>query len=188
MNTRFLGAICMIGSIVATSDGLRWAAVGAEDFDTLALVANTLWAIGGICGLLGLIMLNGVGRKTTVRVLVFVPIAGFVLLIVGNVMQLAGVVDTNTNTPAGLGWLFELAGMVLVGILAIAAKTWHDWRRFAPLLCVLGVPASFGVGALTGDLSVGAPLVYLAWVPLGYAVRTAELSREVDAWSLGLPS
>ncbi len=179
MNTRFLGTVCMIGSIIATLDGLRWAAVGAKDFDTLALIANTVWGIGGICCLLGLIGLNGVGRKTIVRVLVFVPIVGFVLLIVGNVMQLAGVVATDTNTTAGLGWLFELAGMVLVGILTIAAKTWQGWRRFAPLLCVVAMPVSFGIGALAGDLAVGTPLVYLAWIPLGYAVRTAELGPAI---------
>ena len=34
--------------------------------------------------------------------------------------------------------------------------------------------AAYGLGALVGNLGLGTGLIYLAWVLLGYAVRTAQ--------------
>jgi hypothetical protein len=139
-----------------------------------------MWAVGGIAALVSIIQLNAVGPNTVVRALAFVPIIGFVLLILPNIIQLAGMVTTENNTLAGIGWLAQMAGMVLVGILTIAAKTWSGWQRFIPLLTVVMAPVSFGIGSAIGDLTLGAALVWLFWILLGYIVATAEPAR---AWS-----
>ena len=62
----------------------------------------------------------------------------------------------------------------VTAILTLAAKTWRDWRRFTPLLTVVAAPIGFGLGALVGNLGMGVGLIYVLWVLLGYAVRTAQ--------------
>jgi hypothetical protein len=140
-----------------------------------------MWAVGGIAALVSIIQLNAVGTNTVVRALAFVPIIGFVLLILPNIIQLAGMVTTENNTLAGIGWLAQMAGMVLVGILTIAAKTWSDWQRFIPLLTVVMAPVSFGIGIAIGNLTLGTALVWVFWILLGYIVATAV--EPARAWS-----
>jgi hypothetical protein len=173
MNTRFLGTICIVGSVVAALDALRASAMGIT-FDTISLITGTLWCIGGIAALIGLIRLNAVGSKTIARALVLLPMIGFVLLMLGNLVQLAGAVTMDNNPLANFGWLVQLAGMLVVGILVIAAKTWRGWRRFVPLLTLVLVPVSFGIGASIDSLALGAAIIYASWVLLGYVVATAE--------------
>jgi hypothetical protein len=180
MSTRLLGTLCIIGSVIVLLDALRQSASGTNGFDTIALLANSAWAIGGIAVLVGMIQLNAVGPNTVVRALAFVPIIGFVLLILANIIQLAGMVTTENNTLAGIGWLAQMAGMVLVGILTIAAKTWSGWQRFIPLLTVVIAPVSFGIGSAIGNLTLGTVIVWVFWMLLGYIVATAEPAR---AWS-----
>ena len=72
-----------------------------------------------------------------------------------------------------MGWVVQMAGMLLVGILTIAARRWRGWRRFVPLLTIVLVPISFALGQAIDDLSWAAAIIYLAWILLGYAVATA---------------
>jgi len=177
MNTRLLGAICVIGSMVVVLDSARKLLMdpgSTTSMDTFGLMTMAIWAIGCIAGLLGMIRLNVLGSNPVVRALGFVPIIGFVLLILANILQIAGMFTTDTNTPAGIGWMVQLSGMVLVAILTIAAKVWSGWRRFVPLLTIGMVPIAFGLGSTLGNLMVGAAIIYATWVLLGFVVATSE--------------
>jgi hypothetical protein len=168
MNTRTLGTLCIVGGIIAVLDALRLLVFGLPPFDTLSTIAHILWSIGSVCGLVGMIRLNVVGASAVVRALAFVPIIGFLLLILGGILELATPITPETDPLAGIAWLVQLAGMLLIGILTIAAKTWHGWRRFAPLLCIVLAPV-----ALSLPRGLGTPFVFAAWVLLGYVVATA---------------
>jgi hypothetical protein len=172
-NNRLLGTVCMLGGAVAVMDSLRWWVLGLSDSDTLTGIVFIVWAIGSIAGLLGLIALNVVGASPVTRALAMLPVLGFALLAATSVLQLAGLIGAD-NPIFGVGWLLIYGGMVLVAILTLAAKTWRDWRRFAPLLTVVAAPIGFGLGALVGNLGLGVGLIYLFWVLLGHAVRTAQ--------------
>ena len=172
MNTRFLGIICIVGSVIAVLDAFRVSALG-KNYDDVTLITISLWCIGGIAALVGMIQLNAVGSNTVVRALTFLPIIGFVLLILGGVLQLAGAI-TPENTIFSIGWLALYSGMVLVGILTIAAKVWRGWRRFVPLLTVVLMPVGFSIGYAVGSLSLGAASIYAVWALLGYVIATAE--------------
>ena len=172
-NNRLLGTVCMLGGAVAVMDSLRWWVLGLSDPDTLTGIGFIAWAIGSIAGLLGLIALNVVGASPVTRALAMLPVLGFALLAALSVLQLAGLIGGD-NPMFGVGWLLIYGGMVLVAILTLAAKTWRDWRRFAPLLTVVAAPIGFGLGALVGNLGLGVGLIYLTWVLLGHAVRTAQ--------------
>ena len=173
MNNRLLGTVCMLGGAVAVMDSLRWGVLGLSDSDTLTGIVFIVWSIGSIAGLLGMIALNVVGASPVTRALAMLPVLGFALLAATAVLQLAGLIGAD-HPIFGVGWLLEVAGMVLVAILTLAAKTWRDWRRFTPLLAVVAVPIGYGLGALVGNLGLGVGLIYVFWVLLGYAVRTAQ--------------
>ena len=173
MNTRTLGTLCIVGSLIAIVAGIRVSVFGTEPFDTVGIIAGILWYVGGISALVGMIRLNAIGSGTLSRALTFVPMIGFVLLVGLSVLQLAGMI-TAENAGFGVAWMVQMVGMVLVGILTFAAKTWRGWRRFAPVLCIVLVPVGFGIGATTDNLVLAATIIYLAWIVLGYAVATAE--------------
>jgi hypothetical protein len=71
-----------------------------------------------------------------------------------------------------------MVGMVLVGILAIAAKTWLGWKRFVPLLAVVLAPLSLAIGNMAGSLQLGIIPFYGMWVLLGVLVATSEPVRK----------
>jgi len=180
MNTRLLGVLCIVGSAVGALDGVRTIVLGgsvSDPFDTISLVAGIVWAIGTIAGLLGLIRLNVIGSNALVRALGFIPIIGFGLQILANILQIVGVLTTANNPLAGIASILQIIGMLIVGILTIAARTWRDWRRFLPLLTVVIIPIYYGVtGAignpiLTGLLGLN---TYVIIGLLGYAIATAE--------------
>ena len=173
MNNRLLGTLCMLGGAVALVDSLRWGMLGLSVNDTLTQIAIIVWSIGSIAGLQGLIVLNVVGASPVTRALALLPALGFALLAAASLLQLPGLIG-NDHPIFGVAWLLEVAGMVLVAILTLAAKTWRDWRRFTPLLAVVAVPIGFGLGSLVGNLGLGTGLIYLFWVLLGYAVRAAQ--------------
>src|SRR5688500_570853 len=133
MNNRLLGTLCMLGGAVALMDAIRWGVLGLSVNDTVTQTSFIVWAIGSIAGLLGLIFLNVVGSSPVTRALALLPVLGFALLGATSLLQLAGLVG-NDHPIFGIAWLLEVAGMVLVAILTLAAKTWRDWRRFTPLL------------------------------------------------------
>ena len=82
------------------------------------------------------------------------------------------------NALAAIGWIAILAGMLVVGIITIAAKKWEGWRRFTPLLIIVFIPVSLGLGSLIGDTKVSGAVAYLAWIVLGYVVATKSLVHE----------
>ena len=178
MNTRFLGIICIVGSVIAVLDAFRLSAQG-KNYDDITPITVGLWCIGGIAALVGMIQLNAVGSNTVVRALTFLPIIGFVSLILGGVLQLAGAI-TAENAMFGIGWLVLYSGMVLVGILTIAAKVWRGWRRFVPLLTVVLMPVGFGIGYAVGSLSLGVAFIYAFWALVGYVIVTAEPAPAVQ--------
>jgi hypothetical protein len=96
--------------------------------------------------------------------------------------------DTPTPTDslyvvlATIGWLAMLAGMVLVGIITIAAKTWRGWRRFVPLLTIIIALVSMGIGQIIGT-GLGAAISFSGFLLLGYVIATTE---PTSTWQPGV--
>jgi hypothetical protein len=136
-----------------------------------------LFGIGGICGIAGLIKLNALGMKATARSMGFLPMIGFAAFILGDGLRAAGLTTADapiTGVFAAVGWIAMLAGMLVVGILTIAAKSWHGWRRFVPLLTIAILPIGLGIGALSGNETLAGLLLFASWMVLGFVVATAE--------------
>jgi hypothetical protein len=179
MNTRLLGSLCILGSFAVLADGFRdtgLSSSGAQFGDSFTALAYAIWGIGGICGIVGLIRLDALGARATARAMGFLPMIGFAAFVLGDGLRAAGLLTTETlySTLAGIGWIMMLAGMLIVGILTIAAKSWHGWRRFVPLLTIVMMPIGFGIGALIGSAAIGGTLFYASWILLGAVIATAE--------------
>ncbi len=178
MHTRLLGAAGMAGGACLTAIQVRaLVTTGAppdpKRFDRVDDTLYLLWSVGAICALWALIGLRATGRNRILRAAPFLAMAGFAAMIVGSLTDLAGLTEPATNLFAGIAWVLILLGTLVVAILALAARTWPGWRKFAPLTCILAVPLVVLVAP------VGAPLFGLAWVLLGYAVLTSAAPAAV---------
>jgi hypothetical protein len=179
MNNRLLGAILIAGTLIVIFDSLRTAGLPPDaPSDSISNLAQTLWSISGVFGIAGLIRSGALGHSPVARALGFLPMFGFALLFLDGVLDVAGVAAEGTALESGLAtlaWVSLLAGMLVVGILTIAARSWQGWRRFVPLLTALAAPIALAVGAATNwSLAYGGILGYLFYILLGLAIATAE--------------
>jgi len=178
MKTRWLGTILAISSLIVMLNNFRTAAIGTEPYsDTLGNVVYLLWGIGGVCGVIGLIRQNALGTNAIARAVGLLPLLGFVAFILSSGLEVSGFLrldDPLIMTLSGVAWAVMLAGMLVVGILTIAARTWNGWRRFIPLVAVVMFPVALGIAQTVGSLYVGAFFGYAPWVLLGYVIATAE--------------
>jgi hypothetical protein len=180
MNTRLLGTICIVGTLAVLVEAFRLSGMESSEAqfgDRFTALAYALWGIGGIGGIAGLIKLNALGTKATARAMGFLPMIGFAMFVLVDGLRAVGVIPVDApiiGPLAGIAWITMLAGMLIVGILTIAAKSWHGWRRFVPLLTIVMMPIAFGIGALTGISALAGALFYASWVLLGFVVATAE--------------
>ncbi|OGO39452.1 MAG: hypothetical protein A2W35_18360 [Chloroflexi bacterium RBG_16_57_11] len=183
MNTRFLGMIFVIGTLFIFLNGFRIWGTSSPFPDTLSSLAYLLWGISGVCGIFGLIRLNALGSNAVARAFGFLPIIGFASMVVGECLHLLGLINADDplyNMLSAIGWIGILVGMLVVGILTIAARTWSGWRRFVPLLTVIMVPIAFGIGQALGSQDLGALLFYSGWLLLGLVIATTEPTRGVQ--------
>lgn len=173
MNARLLGIMLMVGSVAVALNSFR----SDYSFDLVSSIAMLLWCIGGICGLIGLLRLNALGQNPVARTAAFLPIFGFATIVVSDTLRIAGIIPLGTpvnNALAAIGWVAILAGMLVVSILTVAARTWTGWRRFVPLLTVILIPLAFGLGSLTGETRMSGALAYVGYILLGYVIATAD--------------
>lgn len=178
MNTRLLGIVCIAciaGGIIASLLGF---AFGVWENN---IIADGLLVIGALSGLVGMIQANAVGSNPVIRAVAFLPILAMVALIVTSIARLF-----DPTVPHYASIYFGLmAGMILVSILTIAAKTWPGWRRFVPLFIlvmffVINVIVAGDSSPFPGDIRPYLSLVTMVapWALLGYAVATAETAPE----------
>jgi hypothetical protein len=191
MNTRLLGALCIIGSLVGVADGVRRVLIGATHegyyltLDRLMYLGETIWLAGILCGLLGLIALKVTGTNPIFRLLSWLPVVGIAFEIAGGLLGLTGV-PVPENYPLIFGQFLYMAGILVVAILVYAAKVWRGWRAFVVLLNVLSIALGAGVAALLGGLDGGWIITNAAASALlGYAVMTDMSAAEVrDGYAL----
>ena len=174
MNTRLLGILCIAGNAISLV--AAWVLLDDTPGDD---IFGLFWGIGVVAGLVGLIQGNAVGSNPVVRAVAFLPILAVMSgIVIGIARQFGAAVtyDSILGTFSYFGWL---AGMILVSIFTIAAKTWPGWRRFAPLVVLVMAffiqPGINTAGGLTPiSLALGSTVGLASWALLGYVVATAE--------------
>src|SRR5438105_4143157 len=94
MNTRWLGILFIVSTLLLILSGFRTTALGSDD--NIANLAQMLWGIGGVCCIIGLIRLNALGPNALARALGFLPLIGFAGFILAGMLTLAGFVTSGT--------------------------------------------------------------------------------------------
>ncbi len=180
MSTRWLGIAMIIGTLAFIVQDLIY---DVEMGNTSSRLALLLFCVGGICGVTGLIKLNALGSNTVARALGFVPMIGFAALALGAALKLSEVItldDSLGNILPAIGWIMMLAGMLIVGILTIAARNWQGWRRFVPLLSILVIPVGLALGARLGNDDVGGAISFTGFLLLGIVIATFQSAPAPD--------
>jgi hypothetical protein len=176
MRSRLLGGALIVSTVIVIVNGIRTAGMG-PGFDPLTHAVYFLWGIGGICGVLGLLRTNAFGSSPIARTLGSLPLLGFASFVLADGGYLLGLFDGTEplyNTLIGMAWGGTLVGMLVAGIVTIAAGKWTGWQRFAPLATVVMLPVAFGFGVLIGNQNTGGWLGFAGFVLLGAVIATSE--------------
>ena len=174
MNPRLLGLVCLVSSALAAISILFFQVrFGTPPTNAISYVIVLLWPLGAMAGLTGLIQSNGVGSNPVVRAVAFLPVIGFGFTLVAVLADASGIGPPfNVLTP--IGFIVFIIGMVLVGILTIAAKTWPGWRRYLPLIIIIVTVVGRATRFVEVDNIAGQLLIMGLWMLMGYVVATAK--------------
>ena len=169
MNVRLLGTICILGALAIAAEGVR-VLLGRGDPDPLTYILGLVGVVGTVCGVLGMraLRVTGSGRagRWVLNLMLAAEVgAGFIALV--SLFTGRGL----DPWPAMVG-MVSIVAAIVVGVLALRARQWEGWRKFAPM----ALPLAFVVPIV---LSIaGTPPVFLiaasvAWLVIGYAVQSS---------------
>ncbi|HEU5097849.1 MAG TPA: hypothetical protein VFU22_02310 [Roseiflexaceae bacterium] len=166
---RLMGGLAMAGAVCYIIGGFILLAAG----DNSNFLANTLalvWALGSICGLVGIGMLGVLARGVFGRVALAIATLAYALVALDALLIVAGVFSSVEASPlSAISRLGTLVGMLLVGIAALVARRWPGWRKLSPFALLLALPLAIVVGIATGGIPIPV-FIGLAWLIIGYAV------------------
>jgi len=170
---RLMGALTIAGGLCYVIGGVILTTTGGGS-NQIANALGVLWALGAICGLIGIGLLGAVGRGVLGRVALAIATLAYVLVALDAILIVAGVFDEEASPLFAISRLGTLVGMVLVGIAAVVARRWPGWRRFSPFAVPLALPVVIAFGVATG-IEVFVPVfIGLAWIVIGYAVWSTQ--------------
>ena len=176
MNVRVFGMGGILGGLCLTISEFRHVVMGiplnGSTMDSFDAALTALWTIGMIGVFWAIYKLGVTGTNKLMRAAPFISLIGFTVGAIFSTLQVFGLVEGN-NPAFGVFWILILLGTLIVGILALVARTWDGWRKWIPLLCILAVPIMILLGFIIGEIST--ILVGLSWTALGYAVLSSDL-------------
>jgi hypothetical protein len=179
MNTRLLGTLGMLGSPMLLVEGLLYR-FQQRDTDQLIAVLGLLFVGGWICSVLGLRTLKATGTGVLGKAVLVVQLIGLAL---AGLWAIIHIVNPNPDTGnilyavADAAWPLSVIFMIVVGIATLIAKRLPGWQRLTPLLCGLALPVAILAGMVAGEQAGAVAFgIYtaVAWMLLGYAVRTSK--------------
>lgn len=182
INMRVLGILCIIGGAAYLINGLRFFLAGGPSQDWLGVVLSSIWAVGGICGVLGMLAARVTGTNRVVRDLSYLPVAAFLSVLAGNVQRALNPAVQFSSPLIVFGLLGLVVGMLLVGVLTVLANVWKGWKKAVPFLPAVMPFIGMAIGAAIGIAGgVNVSLVALSWILLGYSVMTSPVPVNATA-------
>ena len=165
---RPLGAAAAAGGIIYLLLGVVLARAGEDTPRAIELFA-AIWALGCLCGLVGIGLLGAAGRGVVGRLALAVAALAYAVAALDALLIAVGTYRGPDSPLFAVSRLGTLVGMVLVGIATVAARRWPGWRRFAPFALPLALPVAIAFSASTGIAAI-VPFIGLAWALIGYAI------------------
>lgn len=140
-------------------------------------VLGTVYVAGWICSAVGMRRARVTGDGALGKGAFVVQIAGLLLAFLWSVQEIvysgadrSGIFYGVTDAAWPLSHLF----MLVVGALTLRAGVWKGWRRFAPLVVGLALPAGIAAASAVGQQAMGiafGSMTAVGFLALGYAVR-----------------
>jgi hypothetical protein len=167
---RILGAAGILGSPMLLVEGLLTGFRHAGTTPDTALV-EMLYLVGWAGIAVGIRRTRAAGDGPLASTAFLVHITGIALAAIwsGWYLLAPGTEPTNSLFQlAAAAWPLSTLFWVVVGALVVQAGVWRGWRRFAPLICGLTLPA-FMAASLVAGREVAIPLFSLAATLAGMA-------------------
>ena len=175
---RLGGTLCIVGGAVLLLLGLRFLVEGGAVEDGLTGLMVGIWALGGICGVLGMIALEATGTNPIVRIVSYLPVVAFLVVLLGIVYPIGNTAN-GWNVLIAFGLLGLLVGLVLNGVFVLRANVWSGWKQIVPFLPAIMPFVGIAIDGLIGTkVGVNVGLIGLSWMLLGY-VLTMSPAREL---------
>jgi uncharacterized membrane protein YhdT len=143
-------------------------------------VLGMIYVSGWMCTAVGMRRRSATGACPLNKGVFAIQIVGLLLALSWSLQQIiypdismSGIFFRVTDAAWPLSHLL----MVVVGVLTLRAGVWTGWRRFAPFLVGLALPAGIAAASVAGESAMGitfAALTTIGFLALGYAVRTGE--------------
>lgn len=166
---RLWGSFAMVGALCYLVVGIILATVG-ETADPRTEILSMLWALGCICGLVGMATLGVTGNHFLGRIAIGWTIFAYGLVAVDALLIAIGTYPIESSPLFALTRLSTLVGILLVGIAVMLTHRWTGWRKFSPFALPLAIPITILVGVITGTQPNIVIFAALAWLLIGYAI------------------
>jgi hypothetical protein len=164
---RMWGGLAIVGAFCYLIGGIILTAMEGESSPRLELL-SLLWALGCICGLVGIATLGVTGNHFLGRIALAVAFLAYALAGLDAILINVGMY---TSSPLfAISRLGTLVGMLLVGIATLLTRRWAGWRKFSPFALPLAVPVAILFGIATGTAPTIVLFIALAWFIIGYAI------------------
>lgn len=138
-------------------------------------VMTVAWALGALCGLVGIGVLGVAGRGIFGRIALAASVLSYALAALDALLIAAGAYVVDDSPLFVVSRLGTLVGMLLLGIATVAVRRWAGWRRFAPFALLLALPLGILLNVAV-DKSMPLLPVGLAWMVIGYAVWSTSIT------------
>jgi hypothetical protein len=171
---RLWGGLAMVGALCYLIVGVMLATLGSEVDPRIELL-SLLWALGCICGLLGIATLGVTGNHFLGRIAVGWTIVAYAVAAVDAFIISIGIYTTESSLLYSISRLGTLVGMLLVGIAVLLTRRWTGWRKFSPFAIPLAIPLAILFGVITATTPTIEIFVALAWFIIGYAIWSATV-------------
>jgi len=163
-----LGLLAVAGGLAYAIAGIVMIATGDVEHPVVN-VLSVAWALGALCGLVGIGMLGVAGRGIFGRIALAVSVVSYALAALDALLIAANAYAAEDSLLFAVSRLGTLVGMLLLGIATVAVHRWAGWRRFAPFALLVALPLDILLAAVLDEQSA-LPPVGLAWMLIGYAV------------------
>lgn len=166
---RLLGGLAMGGALCYGVLAFILVTQGFE-YPPIVELLTVLWALGCICGLLGMAALGATGNNFLGRIALGIAILFYAIAAVDALLIALNVYPGIESPFFAISRLGTLVAMLLVGIATLLARRWTGWRKFAPFSVPLAMPIAVLGGVVTG-IQLPIPIfIALAWLIIGYAL------------------
>jgi len=139
---------------------------------------GVIYTVGWFCSALGMRRSRATGDTALSKGVFVLQLVGLVLAFFWSLQELIHTGVDKSGLFYGVtdaAWPLSHLFMLVIGILTVRAGVWEGWRRFAPLLVGLALPAAIAAASVFGMAEMGitfAVMTTAGFFALGYSVRT----------------